>query len=265
MRVVEAFVNSGGNAILRTADGNIISSGVGSGFTGYGSSSAAFVGSMITVGSRGQVYVSSTASASVKMESLYGVRGITGSRGRVYIGSAFKGYYTPIGGGSVNVRVIKTSYSSSSGKVVISSSGVSGGAYSGSGGAGGSSGAGGASGGAGGAGGASGGSGGSGSASGGAGGAGGASGGSGVSGVPSGGSVGVGGIVTGANVLGSAASMGANGAISRYGTGFGTWTIQGATTDGAKEVEVIGDFGGEQRLPVLLVSCYLLHSSSVAP
>ena len=244
MRVVEAFVSSGGNAILRTADGNIISSGVGSGFGGFGTSNAAFAGSWITVGARGQVSVSSAAGASVSLAYPGGVRGLADSRGRVFIGRTGKQSYkqsykqTVYSGSGVSVRVISTSYSRS-GKVVISSSsasgsagggGVSGGASGGSGGV--SGGSGGASGGAGG--------GASGGASGGSG-----SGGSGVSGGASGGQAGTGGVVTGASVLGSAASMGTNGAIGTYGSGFGVWTLSGATANEPKEVQVIGDFGGK--------------------
>ena len=182
---------------MRTADGNIISSGLGSGLTSYSYSNVAFMGSLITVGSSGQVWVSSASSASVKVKSLQGMRAVSGYSGKVYI--AGTGQSTLIGGGSVNLKVIRTSYSSS-GKVRISSVKVSGGS----------------------------------------GGAGGASGGSGIA------SVGSGGTVTGATVLGGAASMGANGAIKRYGSGITEWTIQGATTNNnAQDVEVIGDFGGE--------------------
>lgn len=190
---------------MRTADGNIISSGLGSGLTSSSYSNEAFMGSLITVGSSGQVWVSSASSAHVKVKSPQGIRAVRGHSGKVYI--AGTGQSTQIGGGSVNLKVIRTSYSSS-GKVRISSVKVSGG----SGGAG---------------------------VSGGSGGAGGASGGSGSA---SGGS---GGIVTGTTVLGSAASMSANGAIKRYGSGITEWTIQGATANNAQEVEVIGDFGGE--------------------
>lgn len=250
MRVVEAFVHSGGNAILRTADGNVISSGVGSGSSGYGASNSAFMGSFITVGSRGQVWVSSASSSSVTVKSRSAVRAVVGSGGKVFIGgSSGRSYYTPLGGGhvsgsSVSVRIITTTYrSSSGGKVLISSSGggsalgssVSGGASSSnSGGAsGGSSGAGGA----------------SGSASGGSSGAGGTSDGSvvvvGGSGGASGGAAGSGVIVTGASVLGSSGSVGTDGVIRSYGSGLAGWTLQGASANDAKEIEVIGDFGGE--------------------
>ena len=191
---------------MRTADGNIISSGLGSGLTSYSYSNVAFMGSLITVGSSGQVWVSSASSAHVKVKSPQGIRAVRGHSGKVYV--AGTGQSTQIGGGSVNLKVIRTSYSSS-GKVRISSVKVSGGSR------------------------------GAGGASGGSVGAGGASGGSGSA---SGGS---GGIVTGTTVLGSAASMGANGAIKRYGSGITEWTIQGTTTNNAQEVEVIGDFGGE--------------------
>ena len=192
---------------MRTADGNIISSGLGSGLTSYSYSNVAFMGSLITVGSSGQVWVSSASSASVKVKSLQGMRAVSGYSGKVYI--AGTGQSRQIGAGSVNLKVIRTSYSSS-GKVRISSVKVSGG------------------------------SGGAGGASGGSVGADGASGGSGSA------SVGSGGSVTGATVLGGAASMGANGAIKRYGSGITEWTIQGATTNNnAQDVEVIGDFGGE--------------------
>ena len=188
---------------MRTADGNIISSGLGSGLTSYSYSNVAFMGSLITVGSSGQVWVSSASSASVKVKSLRGMRAVSGYSGKVYI--AGTGQSTQIGGGSVNLKVIRTSYSSS-GKVRISSVKVSGGI-------------------------------------GGAGGASGGSGGAGGGGIAS---VGSGGTVTGATVLGGAASMGANGAIKRYGSGITEWTIQGATTNNnAQDVEVIGDFGGE--------------------
>ena len=226
MRVVEAFVKSGGNAILRTADGNIISSGLGSGLTSFSSSNEAFMGSMITVGSSGQVSVTSASSAFVKVKSQQGMRAVVSSRGskRIYIGGT--GHGTQLGGGSTRLKVIRTSYSSS-GKVIISSVGVSGGS--------------------GGAGGVSGGSGGTGGASGGSGGAGGASGGSGSASGGGGASGGSGGIVTGATVLGSAASMGADGAVKSYGSGINGWTLLGATTNNAQEVKVIGDFGGESR------------------
>ena len=262
VRVVEAFVNSGGNAILRTADGNIISSGIGSGLAGYGSSSnSEFMGTDIIVGSRGQVYTYNTF---LKMSSFYGMRAVSSSRGTVFIGSAGRSSistysqqsYTPIGAsksgsfvsrsGSVSVRVIKTQYSSSGKSVVISSTGggtVVGAAGGAAGGASGGA-AGGASGGAAGgaSGGAAGGAAGGGAAGGGAAG-GGASGGSGVVVGSSGGSGG-GGIVTGATVLGGAASLNAYGQLTAYGQGMTGWTLMGATT-GAEEIEVIGDFGGE--------------------
>ena len=236
---MEAFVNSGGNAILRTSDGNIISSGVGAGLMGYGSSNAGVMGTNIVVGSRGQV---STYSAFLRM-ALLRIRGVTGggvSRGggRVFVGRS-EGY--------VNVRVIQKSIQTSRRYVVISSSGggtavgTSGegsvGGVGGNGAAGGNEASGGAGGGA-----ASGGAGGN-EASGGAGG-GAASGGAGGSGVSGGAG---GGVISGGGntILGSASSLSAYGELSAYGSGISAWTIGGATTDGAGDIEVIGDFGGE--------------------
>lgn len=240
VRVVEAFVNSGGNAILRTADGNIISSGIGSGLAGYSSSDADLMGTMITVGRAGQVRLSSSY---MKLYSSFGMRAVVGSSGRVFVGrtattstrTIIKSYsyasYTPIGvksGGKVNVRVIPTNYNPSGGSIVVSSTkgGSAVGSSSGSGSAGGGSGA----------------SGGGGSASGEGGVVVGGSG-----GVVGGGSVGrgIGGqYVTGATVLGGASSADAYGQVNAYGTSLVGWTLLGATPDGAKEVEVIGDFGG---------------------
>ena len=218
---MEAFVNSGGNAILRTSDGNIISSGVGAGLMGYGSSNAGVMGTNIVVGSRGQV---STYSALLRM-ALLRIRGVSGggvSRGggRVFVGRS-EGY--------VNVRVIQKSIQTSRRYVVISSSG--GGTAVGTSGEGSVGGVGGN--------GAAGGN----EASGGAGGgvASGGAGGSGVSGGAGGGVISGG----GNTVLGSASSLSAYGELSAYGSGISAWTIGGATTDGAGDIEVIGDFGGE--------------------
>lgn len=242
---MEAFVNSGGNAILRTADGNIIASGIGSGLAGYGYSNSGFMGTSITVGSFGQVI---TRRSLLKMFSRQGVRavrgGYVGRYGRIFVGRAgtsrvslaSQGSYTTIGDDKsrVNVRVITTKYSSSGKSVVVSTgdgSGAAGGASGTGGGSGGASSSGGASGGTSVVGGAVGGS---------SGGSGAASGGSSVSG----GTV-VGGTVTGATVLGSSRTRNTKGELSTYGTGISTWTLQGATTEGSKEIEVIGDFGGE--------------------
>ena len=210
--MVEAFVNSGGNAILRTPDGNIISSGVGAGFMGYGSSSAGVMGTNIVVGSGGQV---STYSSFLGM-SLLRTRGVVAggvsrAGGRVFVGRS---------GGYVNVRLIQKSVVTSRTYVVISSTG--GGTAVGSGvGAGGGAGGGGTGGGAGGV---------------------GVGTGSGIGVGSSGGASGSGG---GSTVLGSASSLSAYGELSAYGSGISSWTIGGATTDGTGEIEVIGDFGGE--------------------
>ena len=229
--MVEAFVNSGGNAILRTPDGNIISSGVGAGFMGYGSSSAGVMGTNIVVGSGGQV---STYSSFLGM-SLLRTRGVVAggvsrAGGRVFVGRS---------GGYVNVRLIQKSVVTSRTYVVISSTG--GGTAVGSGvGAGGGAGGGGA----------GAGDGGGGAAGGGAGG-GGTGGGAGGVGVGTGSGIGVGssggasGSGGGSTVLGSASSLSAYGELSAYGSGISSWTIGGATTDGTGEIEVIGDFGGE--------------------
>ena len=222
--MVEAFVNSGGNAILRTADGNIISSGVGAGLMGYASSSAGVMGTNIVVGSRGQV---STYSSFLRMSVLrirgVAAGGVSRAGGRVYVGRS-EGY--------VNVRVIKNSIQTSK-YVVISSAG--GGTAVGSGAKG------------------SGTSGGGNTVTGGAGGTGGngASGDVGGVGVVTGGVTGSGssGDVSGSGgastVLGSTSSLSAYGKLSAYGSGISSWTIGGATTDGTGEIEVIGDFGGE--------------------
>lgn len=216
VRVVEAFVNSGGNAVLRTADGNIISSGIGAGLGGYSSTSMGVMGTNIVVGSRGQV---STYSSFLKTSNLR-VRGVasgafSSAGGGVYIGRSER---------YVNVRVIQKSMQTSSKYVVISSAG--GGTVVGA------SGGGGASGGAGG-----------GGESGGAG-VGGASGG--ASGGPVSGGGGAGGASDG-GLLDSAASRNQYGEVTAYGSGISSWTIGGATTDGPSEIEVIGDFGGELR------------------
>lgn len=50
------FVNSGGNVILCIVDGNIILSGIGSGLLGYSFLDVEFMGIMIIVGFRGEVY-----------------------------------------------------------------------------------------------------------------------------------------------------------------------------------------------------------------
>ena len=214
--MVEAFVNSGGNAILRTADGNIISSGVGAGLMGYGSSSAGVMGTNIVVGSRGQV---STYSSFLGM-SLLRIRGVAAggvsrSGGRVYVGRS-EGY--------VNVRVIKNSRQTSK-YVVISSAGGGTAVGSGTGGSGTSV------------------EGGGNVVTGGTGGigAGGVTGGVTGSG-SSGDASGSGGAST---VLGSTSSLSPYGKLSAYGSGISSWTIGGATTDGTGEIEVIGDFGGE--------------------
>ncbi|KAJ7384989.1 beta-catenin binding [Desmophyllum pertusum] len=251
VRVVEAFVNSGGNAILRTADGNIISSGIGSGLAGYGSSSnSEFMGTDIIVGSRGQVYTYNTF---LKMSSFYGMRAVSSSRGTVFIGSAGRSSistysqqsYTPSVPVKAEALLVEAEASTGGGTVVGAAGGAAGGASGGA--AGGASGgaaggaSGGAAGGAAGGGAAGGGAAGGGAAGGGAAG-GGASGGSGVVVGSSGGSGG-GGIVTGATVLGGAASLNAYGQLTAYGQGMTGWTLMGATT-GAEEIEVIGDFGG---------------------
>ena len=246
---MEAFVNSGGNAILRTADGNLVSSGIGSGLSGY-SSSAEFMGTTITVGSSGQV---STNSFFHELPSLFGTRAVSSSFGSVVGGAGTTKIstsrlqsFTRIGvksGGRVTVRVISTNYGSSGSPVVIST--TTGGSAVGTSGGSGSAGGGGATGG--------------GSAGGGGGGGGGTSvgGGSGSSGggvVVGGGSSGVsggsgvgvtGGVITGATILGGAASADSFGEIKAYGTTLTEWTLLGATTDGAKQIEVIGDFGGQ--------------------
>jgi len=222
---VEAFVNSGGNAILRTADGNIISSGVGAGSVGFGSSSAGVMGTNIVVGSRGQV---STSSAFLRMAYLR-MRGVAfgsvlGGSGRVFVGRS-EGY--------VNVRVIQNTIQTNRKYVVIGAAG-GGTAVGSSADSGVSVGAGGAGGGA----------------------ASGDAAGNGASGGAGGGEVSVGGAGNGApgnnggvsggnTVLGSASSLGANGQLSSYGSGISSWTIGGATTDGSGIIEVIGDFGGE--------------------
>ena len=225
-------MNSGGNAILRTADGNIISSGIGSGLAGYGYSSSGFMGTSIIVGSAGQVI---TSRSRLTMGSSTGVRAVAGGfsasgYSSIYVGSAgasgvsvtSQGSFTPIGVDKrgVSVRMIPTKYSSGGKSVVISTSRTSGGSSGGKVAGGGTSG--------------------TGEASGGTGGSGVDGSGSGVSG----GTV-VGGTVTGATVLGSASSLNANGELSTYGTGITMWTLQGATTEGSKQIEVIGDFGGE--------------------
>ena len=120
--MVEAFVNSGGNAILRTADGNVISSGVGSSFGGYssyGSSGAAFMGNTITVTSQGGVVVSSSK---VTVKTLSGMRAVASSS-NVFIGGVSMRYFTPIGGGARYTKIVSTRYSS--GKVVIHRRGYS--------------------------------------------------------------------------------------------------------------------------------------------
>lgn len=243
---MEAFVNSGGNAILRTADGNLVSSGIGSGLSGY-SSSAEFMGTTITVGSSGQV---STNSFFHELPSLFGTRAVSSSFGSVVGGAGTTKIstsrlqsFTRIGvksGGRVTVRVISTNYGSSGSPVVIST--TTGGSAVGTSGGSGSAGGGGATGG--------------GSAGGGGGGTsvGGGSGssgggvvvGGGSSGVSGGSGVGVtGGVITGATILGGAASADSFGEIKAYGTTLTEWTLLGATTDGAKQIEVIGDFGGQ--------------------
>lgn len=212
---MEAFVNSGGNAILRTADGNIISSGVGAGLMGYGSSNAGVMGTNIVVGSRGQVYTSSAFLSMARLR-IRGVAsgGVSRGGGRVFIGQSER---------NVNVRVIQKSMQTSGKYVVISSAG--GGTAVGASGEGGVS---------------VGGVGGNGAS----GGAGEVSGGASNGGVASGGASG--GDVTGGNtVLGSASSLSAYGELSAYGSGISSWTIGGATTDGTGDIEVIGDFGGE--------------------
>lgn len=212
---MEAFVNSGGNAILRTADGNIISSGVGAGLMGYGSSNAGVMGTNIVVGSRGQVYTSSAFLSMARLR-IRGVAsgGVSRGGGRVFIGQSER---------NVNVRVIQKSMQTSGKYVVISSAG--GGTAVGASGEGGVS---------------VGGVGGNGASDG----AGEVSGGASNGGVASGGASG--GDVTGGNtVLGSASSLSAYGELSAYGSGISSWTIGGATTDGTGDIEVIGDFGGE--------------------
>ena len=218
--MVEAFVNSGSNAILRTADGNIISSGVGAGLMGSGSSSAGVMGTNIVVGSRGQV---STYSSFLRMDHLrmrgVAAGGVSRAGGRVFVGRS-EGY--------VNVRLIQKSIHTRK-YVVISSTGGGTVVGSGNGTAGGAGG---------------------GAAGGGAGGNGAGEGtgevGVGTGRVPgvrsSGGASGSGG---GSTVLGSTSSLSAYGKLSAYGSGISSWTIGGATTDGTGEIEVIGDFGGE--------------------
>lgn len=135
VRVVEAFVNSGGNAILRTSDGNIVSSGMGSSFTGVGT----YVSNMITVNDRGDVYRSFGTSALGKKGYLRVQRTIMTSSGVVVYGQS--GVITrKVSSGGRSVEVLKSRILSSAdkqkGKVVISSSasGGSGGASGGSGG-----------------------------------------------------------------------------------------------------------------------------------
>ena len=257
VRVVEAFVNSGGNAILRTADGNIISSGVGAGLGGYGSSSSGVMGTNIVVGSSGQV---STYYSFLSMSRLR-IRGVVGGAvssvgGGIFIGRSDR---------YVNVRVIQSNMQTSSNYVEISSAGggtavgtsVENGGSNGGGGADG----GGASNGAGaGVDGGSDGTGGGGGAGvdGGSDGTGGGGGGAGVGGVSGdasgggsvsgGGGVGVasgGGVTVAGSTLGSAGSRDAYGKVTTYGSSLSSWTLGGATTDGTGDIEVIGDFGGK--------------------
>ena len=233
VRVVEAFVNSGGNAILRTADGNIISSGVGAGLGGYGSSSSGVMGTNIVVGSSGQV---STYYSFLSMSRLR-IRGVVGGAvssvgGGIFIGRSER---------YVNVRVIQSNMQTSSNYVEISSAG-GGTAVGTSVENGGSNGGGGADGG-----GASNGAGVDGGSDGtGVGGVSGdASGGGSVSG---GGGVGVasgGGVTVAGSILGSAGSRDAYGKVTTYGSSLSSWTLGGATTDGTGDIEVIGDFGGK--------------------
>ena len=164
---MEAFVNSGGNAILRTADGTIIASGMGQDASSY-FAGAEFTGSQITVGAHGEVDVNSE----FRINREYGIRSVA--------------YHTSSG-----TRILRGSTGALQ----------------------------------------------DGSAT--AGGVGGASGGYGVS-RGSGGSSGD----SAGTIFGRATGRSA-GRLHAYGTGI-AWTLAGANgADEAKEVQVIGDFGGK--------------------
>lgn len=215
--MVEAFVNSGGNAVLRTAEGNIISSGLGSAYTGIGS----YMSNVITVNNLGGVDVSYDVSGTPRVQRTIKTKTsvFTGSSGVITRVSVSRGHSVEFMNSRFFSRTTKQKQ-----KVIISSSGgsVSGGSGGASGESGGGVGA--------------------------SGGSGGASG--------SGGSVGVsggGGVSVGGSILGSTASMDAKGNVRSYGSGFGTWTIAGAGPNEARDVQVIGDFGGQFKRLVLNV------------
>ena len=120
---------------MRTSDGNIVSSGMGSSFTGVGT----YVSNMITVNDRGDVYRSFGTSALGKKGYLRVQRTIMTSSGVVVYGQS--GVITrKVSSGGRSVEVLKSRILSSAdkqkGKVMISSSasGGSGGASGGSGG-----------------------------------------------------------------------------------------------------------------------------------
>lgn len=75
VRVIEAIVQSGGNAILRTADGRVLSSGIGSSRSGtsFGSGMAS---SLITVSSSGKLDVNDVVDSQAIFASGTGVRGV---------------------------------------------------------------------------------------------------------------------------------------------------------------------------------------------
>lgn len=133
IRIVEAWVKSGGNAILQAADGSVVSSGMGAGASGLVSGST-FVGTMIQLGSSGEV----------RTQSVFSREKVTSYRVRTY--KSFISRKIIVGrGGQVQSVVVQTSGGSVSGGSVSGGGGgsASGGSGSASGGGGSASGGGG--------------------------------------------------------------------------------------------------------------------------
>lgn len=135
---MEAFVNSGGNAVLRTAEGNIISSGMGSAYTGIGS----YMSNVITVNNFGGVDVSYGVSGAPHVQRTIKTKSsiFTGSSGVITRISVSRDHSVEFMNSRFFTRKTKQKQ-----KVIISSSGgsVSGGSGGASGGSGGASGSGG--------------------------------------------------------------------------------------------------------------------------
>ena len=220
VRIVDAWVRSGGNAILRGADGSVVASGLGAGSAGT-LSGASFFGTMIQLGAFGQVHTSSystsehvSLSGVVAVSSSYSISSSSSSSVTIIRGSSSAGSALGTTGKWVrNVRIVTGSSAAgggaSGGGTVVG--GSAGGGAAGGGGTG------------------------AGAAGGGAGGAGGS-----ASGTDAGG----GGLSVG---VGGSGAYGGSQGVRAYGEGIPmVGTATGASADGGSEtMHVFGDFAGE--------------------